>query len=276
MENKENLEKLALNNLDFSQNLFVLKTVYAKIVNILDVFCMGYFTIRNERLNYYYTSFQSIVNEILASDGFEKIAKDLPQLFNSLIGDVKDMDIEWEITGRDQAYEFLGKIERLYIENGSKKYKMPGIIEASFEKIDVDIKAHMDEDTELWNRIGNEKLTLNLDYNVMTRDIKLNNVLVARPNFDSPNHSIFEFLYQNESKIFTKKDLENALKMGKLKDFNVFLNEINLKGIIRKYLFVISKNKIGFRNKVEVIDKNDILKISSELAQLQKIGIGRN
>ena len=269
MKNNENLEKLNLNNLDFFQHLFLLKTVYTKIVNILDSFCMGYFTIRNERLNHYYTSFQSIAKNILALDEFVILAQDAPQLFDSLVGDVKDMDIEWEITGRDQAYKFLGKIEGLYIENGAKEYKLPDIIQASFEKIDADIKAHMNQDAELWSKIGKDKLTLNLDYNETTRDIKVNNIFIARPNFGSLNHEMLEFLYNNESKLFTKKELQDSIRMGKLKDFNTFLNEINLKGILRKYFFVISKNKIGFRNKVEVLDKADIDEIKNELEQLK-------
>jgi len=109
-------------------------------------------------------------------------------------------------------------------------------------------------------------LTLKINSN---RDIKINNIFVSRPEFAGINDEIINFLYKNNGKTFTQEEMSQHLNIKK-KDFNTFLNEINIKGTIRKYLFDSSKTKIRLKSKVFIEDIEDINKINKELKDLKK------
>lgn len=101
------------------------------------------------------------------------------------------------------------------------------------------------------------------------RDIKINNIFISRPEFAGINDEIINFLYKNSGKTFTQEEISQHLNKKK-KDFNAFLNEINIKGTIRKYLFDSSKTKIKLKRKVFIEDTEDINKINKELKDLKK------
>ncbi|NCA93637.1 MAG: hypothetical protein EOM84_00500 [Sphingobacteriia bacterium] len=114
----------------------------------------------------------------------------------------------------------------------------------------------------------NGSIELILEYNEKTREIKINNILLARPNFNSPNHSLFEFLYERNEQLLNKKEILSTLKL-KPKEFGTFLNEINIKGTIRKYIVSLSKKNVQLHKKVSITDKNDINEIKKELQKLK-------
>ncbi len=109
---------------------------------------------------------------------------------------------------------------------------------------------------------------LRLDYNEKTREIKINNILIARPDFESSNDSIIAFLFENDGKVFLKSELKEELKR-EIKPFNNFLNDIKIKGALRKYLFNVAKQKIRLIKQVTVIDPIDITKLKNELGNFK-------
>jgi len=117
-----NSEKVS-SELDYKQSLFLLKTFYSKILEILDAFAGGYIAVRNTVINHYYTVLNSLVDDTLNKKEFEGLKADKPEMFDSLIGDIEDFDVEWEF-GSKQAYDFLGKIEKLYILSGSPVFSL--------------------------------------------------------------------------------------------------------------------------------------------------------
>jgi len=118
-------------------------------------------------------------------------------------------------------------------------------------------------------------LKLILGFNKKTREIKLNGIFISKPNFNSRNHSLFEYLFENDGMIFERKKLEEILKT-KIKQYNYFLNDIKIKKTIRKYLISTSKNSIKLIKSIEITDCDDIQKINNELDELKKVDNGGN
>lgn len=148
---EEELNKL--DKLDFHKALFLLRTLYRKMLDVLEVFCTGgYFNVRNEVINFYYVLFKETVNQILEMKGFEDLKKEVPELFDSLIGDIEEADMEWEYGYSQMAYKFLGKIENLYIKSGTKSFKLPQALENKLKESNKAIASHIEYEKKLWER----------------------------------------------------------------------------------------------------------------------------
>lgn len=140
--------------LSFNSNLFFLRLYYKKLLEILEIFCGqgSHIAFRNEQLNGVYTVLKSFVEAILAREDFKELAKSAPQLFESLIGDIEETDIEWDFLSKE-AYAFLGKIEKLYIFAGNPIVKIPKELMDVFTKIDKIIVVHKKHAEKEWVKI---------------------------------------------------------------------------------------------------------------------------
>ncbi|MDP3727008.1 MAG: reverse transcriptase domain-containing protein [bacterium] len=143
---------------DFKQSLFLLKTFYSKILEILDTFAGGYIAVRNNVINHYYTVLNSLIDDTLNKKEFEGLKADKPELFESLVGDIEEFDVEWEF-GSKQAYDFLGKIEKLYILSGSPVFGLPDELKIFLQKTDEAVSVHRKYCYEQWQKM--EKRTQN-------------------------------------------------------------------------------------------------------------------
>lgn len=90
-------------------------------------------------------------------------------------------------------------------------------------------------------------------YSENTREIRLNNILIAKPDFNSENEIFFTFLYKNPNKRFSKEEIEQT--QGKdfkfHKRLQQIVNDLGFKGNVRDLFFVgISEKGVMFRNPV--------------------------
>jgi hypothetical protein len=152
-ENKKEAEKSGVDSdTNYKESLFLVRTFYTKILEILDAFAGGYVTTRNTALNHFYTVLNSLVDDLLKQKEFEELARQKPELFESLIGNIGDFDIEWEF-GSQVAYDFLGKIEKLYILSGSPVLDMPAEMNLYLRGADQAIKDHKKLCNEHWHKL---------------------------------------------------------------------------------------------------------------------------
>ena len=131
--------------LTFKEALFFLHLLYKKLLEILDAFTGGYLNIRNPNLNHVYTICHYFIEEICKREDLQNLSKEKPDFFESLIEDIKETDIEWEFISK-QAYGFLGKIEKMYILEGSPKIKIPIGLQKALKRIDEIIIDHKEYD----------------------------------------------------------------------------------------------------------------------------------
>lgn len=92
-------------------------------------------------------------------------------------------------------------------------------------------------------------------------EILINGILFRKPQIDSKNFEVFEFVYQNPNRPISYREVRE--KTGLDVDFNKLVNSLGFKGNLRKAFFnFAAKNTIEFVNPVRQ-------------QRLEKIGISR-
>lgn len=134
-ENAEQLDKIIRSQGDiFSFALYLVKVSYGTVIEILRTCFEGFFNIADPNLNHSYIQCLRQIRMVL---GFEKKIYeeigDPPQLFESLVGNIEEADIEWELGLRQAANEYYGKIENAFIKYGSRTYELPEFIQKFFD-----------------------------------------------------------------------------------------------------------------------------------------------
>jgi hypothetical protein len=137
---------------EFPKDLYLVRVFNNKLVELLEVFCTSYFAIRNQELNHYYTKLVIIIDSFLELPypEFEELASQKPQLPESLIGDIDDIDILWEHKLSPAVHKFNGKIEQCFLQAGSKSFP-----------IDKDTKGflkHIDKAIEKLKKINEDEM----------------------------------------------------------------------------------------------------------------------
>ncbi len=94
-----------------------------------------------------------------------------------------------------------------------------------------------------------------------TREIKLNNILLARPNSDSKNLNFFEYVYGNPNKPIEVVTIEKTVGQELANNIHDILRDLNFVGNLRTIFFPIAtKSKVMFSNPItkQYAIKNDL------------------
>jgi hypothetical protein len=115
--------------------------LYGKIIEILDIVYKAPASYRNNDLNRCYVTMLEFADFLLEREDLREILKDKPNLFETVIGDFDDDRLEWEFLSKD-AYNFYGKIEKMYILQGDSNLEIPKELEETLHNVDVAIENH--------------------------------------------------------------------------------------------------------------------------------------
>jgi len=123
--------------------IYYIKVFYSKLLEILEVYCTSDLGIDNPELNFYYAKFSSSINDIFHNaPELGNLYSQKPELPDSLLGDVKDFDVYWENEFAPKGHEFYSKIENLFIQTGSKEFKLDKAINSYLRKSDRAMLRH--------------------------------------------------------------------------------------------------------------------------------------
>lgn len=96
-----------------------------------------------------------------------------------------------------------------------------------------------------------------VSYSEKTREITINNFLLANPDFDSENERVFTYIYKNQNKKIDLKELQQ--NTGKLtKNLHKIVENLGFVGNLRKAFFDVSKTGIRFRNPITNKDLEEL------------------
>ncbi|MFC1626849.1 hypothetical protein ACFL1P_01445 [Patescibacteria group bacterium] len=94
-------------------------------------------------------------------------------------------------------------------------------------------------------------------YSERTREIFVNNFLVAKPDFDSENERVFTYLYLHPNKKISLEELQQHT--GKLaKTLHKIVENLGFKNEFKTVFFSVSKQSIQFRNPITKTDLEEI------------------
>ncbi len=100
-----------------------------------------------------------------------------------------------------------------------------------------------------------------ITYSEHTREIKLNNMVLARPQPDSKSANFFEYVYSHQNQQIPIKDIEEETAYELAESIQDILRDLGFKGNIRKVFFpVATKSKVMFVNPItkQYSIKNDL------------------
>lgn len=86
------------------------------------------------------------------------------------------------------------------------------------------------------------------------REIMVNGIVIARPDFNSENEVVFWFLYENPNKKHTRQDIEKVIGRQLTKTLHKIIENLGFRNDFRKAFFDVSKNSILFRNPLKQED----------------------
>lgn len=99
-----------------------------------------------------------------------------------------------------------------------------------------------------------------ISFSENTREIVLNDYfLLSRPHFGGENEMVFSYLFKNQGKRISLKELEReATKMPLKKRIHEILKDLGFKGELAKAFFSISKTGVIFQNPVTPEQMKDL------------------
>lgn len=85
---RDSIIEVNLENVNHLEALFILRMLYSKVIEILEVACNSYVTYRDTKLNYFYVTFVDIIDKLLERNEFEELEGEKPELLESLVGEL--------------------------------------------------------------------------------------------------------------------------------------------------------------------------------------------
>ena len=254
------VHSIDLSGVSFYQALYLLRAVYNKAVEILEAVCNGPIMISDVRANFSYTILLQAVHDILDMKGFEELKKDMPDLPDSLVGDLSEADSEWEYGYGPASRNFFARIEKLYIKSGAITTQLPRTADFVLAEADKALQEHRKQKQGRWGTMltniderkkrgefgfdasekGSEIIVPeNFVISIKDREIWVNDYILSKPFATHPNKEFFDYVYANAGKSFLRSEIpdyaKRALQGGK--SFSKVLNELGFKGEILKAFF---------------------------------------
>lgn len=92
------------------------------------------------------------------------------------------------------------------------------------------------------------------------RTITVNGFPLAKPNFDSENDNVFNYLFRNPNRKIGREELEKECLGGSplRKDLHKIVENLGFTGSLRKLFFEVSKASIHFRNPIRIKELKDM------------------
>ena len=95
---------------------------------------------------------------------------------------------------------------------------------------------------------------------ILLSDVFQNEVFqLAKPDFDSENELVFNYLYEHPNQRITRQEIEDAMKVKLTKSFNKIVDNLGFKGDLRRLFFNVSKKtSIQFTNPITEHHLNEL------------------
>jgi len=234
-----------------------LENVIDKLNNLL---LEGYFKQRNQR-TFYFKNKDS--NEFNVNSHIQETTKILNDWYSSV---VKILDTE--LSEKHHLFHFMQhegsaimlsgipmELSNLFIDFEYYLYALEDIVLRLEERKNLITRqeiAEMEHQADILYKIT---------YSEHTREIKLNNLVLARLQFDSKNVNFFEYVYSHQNQQIDIKDIENNTAIEIKDSIHDILRDLGFKDTLRKLFFPIAtKSKVMFTNPItkQFAIKNDL------------------
>lgn len=120
---------------------------------------------------------------------------------------------------------------------------------------EIILRLEDDENLALRKEIADKEyqadILYQITYSTYTREIKLNNILIHKPDFDRENDRCFDFISKNANRKLTKQEIEEANGEPLKKELKHIVRDLGFTGDLVKVFFSgLSNEKIMFTNPI--------------------------
>lgn len=92
----------------------------------------------------------------------------------------------------------------------------------------------------------------------IAREILLNGVQIAKPDFESENDIVFDYLYKHPNRKIELAEIEKEIGQGMTKTLHKTVENLGFSGDLKTAFFQVSKTSIYFRNPVTKTDLGEL------------------
>lgn len=151
----------------------------------------------------------------------------------------------------DSKVELAKLLEPTFPQLTSPNFTLPPNYQA--EQVGL-LKQLVEQKSSSNNKRSTKEIILQVTYTKSHQIILNDTFQLAQPQFNGENDLVFSYLIENPNKTYTKKQLEQELKIKITKHLHKIVENLGFKGDLAKVLFSTSKTSITFRNPVTQAD----------------------
>lgn len=140
-----------------------------------------------------------------------------------------------------------------YLKIGDRYFEVLDYYEKEYKNAAKDYQQSREEE-----KPDTKDIAYEVKYSEKSREILINNFLLAKPDFNSENEVVFSYLNKNANRTVSTDELEKQVG-GKLKKpIHNILRDLGFTGKFAKAFFSASKNGVVFRNPITYQDLKDL------------------
>jgi len=148
----------------------------------------------------------------------------------------------------DQIHEYV------YLQIGDKYFEVYNYYKEEYKKVAQNYQQSLEEEKTETKGIAYE-----VKYSEKSREILVNNFLIAKPDFNSENEVVFSYLYRNANRLVKTEELEKQVGNKLKKTIHGIIRDLGFAGRFAKVFFNnASKNGVVFRNPATYQDLKDL------------------
>jgi len=134
------------------------------------------------------------------------------------------------------------------------------------------LKKEFTKTEQIQKQIDPENIIYKIDFNDHTRELKINNILLCKPDFDKNGHKLISYLFQHQNEKLKTATVINDAGLDSTREINGIISDLGFTGNLKKLFFNSSKQSIQFINPItqKMLDKSNIKSLSLKDFKKQK------
>ena len=127
--------------LEYQQDVFLLRLFYNRVIAILDAVVSLGIVIEDDKLDFAYVKLTSLIEKLIKKPQMKDWQKDEPELYETLLGHAEDIGEGWQYS-RAEVLKYYAKLQKDWMLNSNTEFELDDKLTAMFEEIDELIAAH--------------------------------------------------------------------------------------------------------------------------------------
>lgn len=127
--------------LEYQQDIFLLRLFYNRVISILDAVVSSGVVIEDDKLDFAYVKISSLIEKLLGKPNMKEWQKNAPELYETLLGNSQEIGEGWQYS-RSDVTKYYAKLQKEWMLNSNTEFELDENLTKMFDEIDELIDAH--------------------------------------------------------------------------------------------------------------------------------------